>query len=309
MPSAYLRPIDLPTYGVPSATAAQVTQASVLIDAYLNRSDGLLYTADKNGNPAYMSGLGPELQFTSVGGFGAGNGIQVQVNGPYGSPQVGDCVVVDRQKPDLVETVQILGINGNQFTLGTNGPGGPQGLQFVHSAGATLETGLVIDEQRYVPRNRSTVLLTAIPVARVIGGTGRYGYGRRGGGAAEQMNDFNLLAAVSQFGGPPLWEVWPANNSAGIDADTGQLWVPSGLMMAYYTEVKVRYVAGFQYQNLPAEIKLACAELITAIANNPQLGNFKTYKAGDTTITQFAATMLSSDVKSMLQQYRARGFA
>jgi hypothetical protein len=35
MPSAYLAGSDLATYGVPNATAQQILNASLLIDAYL----------------------------------------------------------------------------------------------------------------------------------------------------------------------------------------------------------------------------------------------------------------------------------
>lgn len=310
MPSAYLTSADFVAFGVPSATAGQVTQASVLIDAYLRRPHGLLWKADANGNPAFMTSLSPELTLTGVGAFGPGNGIQVQVNGPVQVLQVGDCVVLDRvANPTLMETVQVTGISGNLVTLGTTAANSPQGVQFAHGAGCTMETGLVITEQRYLPKQRSTVILSNAPVMRVIGGTGRYAYGRRGDAGGYDMDNYNLLASINKFGGPPAWEIWPANTAAGIDARTGQLWIPAGIMLVYYSEVKVRYVAGFQYANLPDAIKLACAQLVTAIINDPGIGNFSQLQAGDTKMERFAASNLSTDVKTMLMPWRARAFA
>lgn len=308
MPSSYLQSTDYAAFGVPSATAQQVTQASVLVDAYLRRPAGLIYVKDSTGQPAYMAALSPELTFTSVGAFGPGNGIQVQVSGPVQVLQVGDCVVLDRANSSLVESVQITSMTGNTLTLGTTAAIGAQGVQFPHAAGCTIDTGLLITEKRYLPKNRSEVMLAHTPVGRIVGGTGRYAYGRRGDAASYNTDNFNLLASISKFGGPPAWEIWPANSAAGIDSSTGQLWVPAGIMLAYYSEIKVRYVAGFQYANLPDEIKLATAQLITAMSQNAQMGALKSYRAGDTAIEQFAATAISDDVKALLNPWRARAF-
>lgn len=309
MPSQYLQSADYATFGVPNATPAQVTQASMLIDAFLRRPAGLLWAADANGNPAYMTGLNPQYTLTSVGAISPGNPVVVQVNGPVQQLQVGDVVVLDRASASLVEAVQISAINGNQVALGTTAANAPIGVQFSHSAGCTMDVGVVLTEQRYLPKQRSTVLLSQTPVMRVIGGTGRYAYGRRGDAGAYNADNYNLLASINKFGGPPAWEIWPANTAAGIDVQTGELWVPAGIMLVYYSEVKVRYVAGFQYANLPPEIKMACAQLITALSNDPGIGNFKSAAAGDTKLERFAASNLSEDVKQMLRPYQARMFA
>lgn len=309
--SAYLQTGDLASYGVTSATTAQIAQASTLIDAYLRRPSGLLYTPDANGNPCYMAALDPELTLTATAGFGPGNGISVSVTGPLAAVQVGDCVVLDRANPSVMETVQVTSIDytNGKVTLGTTAANQPQGVQFAHLSGCKMETGLIITERKYLPKNRSQVTLSYPPIMRIVGGTGRYGYGRRGDAAAYNTDNFNLLASLNKFGGPPAWEIWPANTAAGIEPYTGQLWVPAGIMLAYYSEVRVRYVAGFLYSNLPSEIKLACAQTVTAQLQNPQIGNVKNMKAGDTALEQFSASVLSEDVKAMLQPFRVRAFA
>lgn len=308
MASTYLQSADYAEYGVPTATAAQVAQSSTQIDAYLRRPAGLIYIPDSTGQPCYMQVLQPELTFTAGANFGPGVEVTVPVTGPTAMLQVGDCVVIDRANPSITEAVQVISAVGNVLTLGNSAANVPNGLMFAHSAGCLLETGLVITERRYIPKMRSEVSLANVPVARIICGTGRYGYGRRGDAASYNTDNFNLLAALTKFGGPPAWEIWPANTSAGIEASTGQLWVPAGIMLAYYSEVKVRYVTGYQYSNLPSEIKNACALIIQAQQNLPALGNTKNYKAGDTAIENFAASILSDDVKGMLGPWRVRAF-
>lgn len=55
MPSVYLQPADYATYGVPNATSSEVIEASALIDGYLDRKDGLIYTVDGSNNPVSMA--------------------------------------------------------------------------------------------------------------------------------------------------------------------------------------------------------------------------------------------------------------
>ncbi|MFS2114317.1 hypothetical protein [Herbaspirillum frisingense] len=308
MPSEYLQGDDIAAYGATGASAAQIKQASVLLDAYLQRPAGMVYVNDASGQPGYMQALNTELSFTAGQAFGPGMAVTVPTSGPLSMLQVGDCVLIDRENPDSTEAAQVTSIDttAGTMTLGSTAGGG---LQFQHASGALLETGYFITEKRYLPKSRSEVILGNAPVARVVGGTGRYGYGRRADAANYDMAEFNLLASLNKFGGPPAWEIWPANTAAGIDAATGQLWVPAGVMLAYYTEVRVRYVAGYLYSALPAVIKEACAMAISAMTNMPALGNVKSYAAGDTKIVLFASTFLSDDIKQMINPWRARPFA
>jgi hypothetical protein len=251
-----------------------------------------------------MQALNPALSLASAGAIGPGQNVSMVVTGPLLNLQIGDVLILDRMNSSLTEACMVNAISGN-----LPGPltAGLQSVIFAHGAACTMEYGLVITEQRIMPKDRPLTRLSRVPAVNVLGGTGRYGYGRRGDAGNYNVDDFNLLAALSKFGGPPAWEIWqPAN--CGIDVETGQLWVPAGIMLAYYSEVKVRYVSGFTYATLPSEVKMACALVIQAMTMNPIYGNVKSLKTGETLIENFSATNLSEDVKRMLRPWTVQAF-
>lgn len=304
MPSVYLQSADLPTYGVPAATANQVIQASAVLDAYLKRPEGLVWVPDSQGSPCYMAALNPSLALTLTGAIAPGQNVQATLTGAASLLQPGDVVILDRAAPSLVEACVVTAASA---------PGGGSSITFqsvinAHSINATVEVGLVIDEKRYMPASRPLTTVSRTPVMRVISGVGRYGYGRRGDSADYNMEQFNLLAAVSRFGGPPVWEVFQPGYPAGWDAQTGQVWVPAGIMLAYYSEVKLRYIAGFQSSNIPSIVKQACATILQAQLATPRMGQAKSIKAGDTSIVSFAASVLDEDTKQALEPFASRAF-
>lgn len=301
MGSAYLTGSDPADYGVPNATPVQIAQASTLIDAFLKRREGLIWTPDAAGNPCFMAALSPTLTLTAPGAVSAGQNVTVPVTGPMPLLNIGDTLILDRSNPSVMEAVTVNAIT----------PGVSIGLVSVrnaHAGSTRLEAGLTIQEQKFMPNNRPLVVLSRTPVAAILSGSGRYGYGRRGDANASSINDFNLLAALSKFGGPPVWEIWnPATSD--IDPATGQLWVPAGVLIAYYTEIKVRYLAGFSAASLPDEIKFACASIVQTLSQLPEIAALKSYRAGDTAIERFADTQIGNDVRDLLLPYKVRAFA
>ncbi len=306
MPSQYLTLQDCQQYGLTSATSPQIIQASALIDAYLRRPEGLVWAPDSTGNPCYMTALVPSASMTLTGGISPGANVAVTLSGNPQILQVGDVVIVDRATPALTEACVIA--------TTTSPPNGAQAITFqkvinAHALGATVELGLVIEEQRYMPENRPLTQLSRAPLVNVISGVGRYGYGRRGDHADYNMEQFNLLAAVNKFGGPPVWELFQSAYPSGWDVQTAQVWVPAGIMLAYYSEVKLRYIAGFNgVAAVPGPIKNACVEIMQAQQNAPPLGNVKSFKAGDTAVARFSASLLSDDTKAALSSYGARAY-
>jgi hypothetical protein len=199
----------------------------------------------------------------------------------------------------------VQAVTGQQVTFAN--------VQFAHAQNAALAAGLTIVEQRTMPEDRPITMVAQTPVMSILSGVGRYGYMRRGLDAVGSIDTYNLLAVMSKFGGPPAWEVWtPQANSC--EPETGTVWVPAGVLLAYYTEVRMHYVAGWTYATLPAQVKQACANIvnnIAAVAGMP--GTMQRLQAGDTAMQRFAnqpgilnSFVMDDDTKALLAPYRAR---
>jgi hypothetical protein len=300
MPSSYLSAGDYETFGLPSTTTAgSVNAASTLIDMYLKRPEGLAWSPDGSGAPAWMTGLSPMQTLTCAAAIEPGENVRVTLAGGVASLSVGEVLIMDRASPSAAEAVAIVSIAGQQVIL--------KSVMFEHAAQCTFDKGMTIKQHKFVPDGRPVTNLAFTPVARLLSGQGRYGYGRRGDSSRYQVDEFNLLASLSHFGGPPVWEFFPMENT-GVDFETGMLWVPAGVMLAYYSEVNLWYVAGYPATGIPAAIKMACANIIQAQANRPQLGAARSYKAGDTAIESFAATVIDDDTKAALAPFKAKLF-
>lgn len=300
MPSEYLREQDYADYGLGAdTTRGQVRSASILIDAYLKRKEGLVWLPDAAGNPGWMEALVPAITLNAGAAIAPGLSVQVPVTGGIAGLSVGEALILDRLNPEIAEVVVVVSTTGSVITL--------QSVAFEHPGPCTLDLGCTIKQHKFMPQGRPITNLAYTPVTRLLSGQGRYGYGRRGDASRYQVDDYNLLASLSHFGGPPAWEFFPLENT-GIDPQSGQLWVPAGVMLAYYSEVNIWYVAGYAQANLPDAIRMACAQIMQAQINLPQMGNTKSYKAGDTAIEAFASSILSDDSKALLAPYRAKLF-
>lgn len=300
MPSVYLQSSDYSTFGIPNATANQIIQSSIIIDGYLQRPEGMIYSSDANGNPCYMTARIPAYSVITTGTLSPGTSVIVNVTGGTNQIQVGDVAIIDKSTPSITEACVITAINGQALTIQT--------VQFSHSIGATLDFGLTIFEEKKMPSGRPITTVSRWPVLSLLSGRGRYGYGRRSSSGNFAVNEYNLLAAITSFGGPPIWEIFDAS-LAGIDTNTGNLWVPAGVLLAYYTDINIWYVAGWTYANLPYEIKQACANVVNNFTNQPIYGDIKSLKAGDTGITFNSSSYIDANTRAMLTPYMTRTFA
>ncbi len=303
MPSSYLASGDYANYELPATTTqAQVTAASNLIDVYLKRPEGLVWVPDATGAPGWMAAPTPSLTLTGIGPIPPGTNVIVPVTGGISAITVGDVLILDAENGAIAEPCTVISMTAAPATVTL------QTVLFTHTGAVPMDKGRVIKQHKFMPAGRPLTVLAYTPIARLLAGQGRYGYGRRGDASRYQVDEFNLLASLSHFGGPPVWEFFPITNT-GVDAQSGQVWLPAGVMLAYYSETNIWYVAGFSAANLPSEIKTACAQIIMAKTAIPQMGNVKSYKAGDTAIAMAASSFLSDDVKMLLEPYRARRFA
>lgn len=302
MPSYYLQPQEYAAYGVPNATTVQVAQASELIDAYLLRPEGLIYAPDGQGNPAYMVKPLPSITLTSTQTILPGSNVSIVVTGgtnaiALGSTQSGFVCTINKENSSITESCIVISVVGQTVILSN--------VLFEHAEGSLLEFGLCIFESKQMPAGRPQTQLSRFPVNYILAGQGRYGYSRRGNSGAYALNEFNLLAQYTMFGGPPTWEIFN-QTLVGVDPDTGNVWAPAGILLAYYTEIRFSYIAGFTYANLPSQIKMACAKIITSLVQMPINGAIKGLRAGDTAVQFFASTNLSEDTIALIYPYQAR---
>lgn len=300
--SCYLAgPADYEMYGVPLTGQAHVIRASLLVDHYLRRPEGCVWGPDANGQPAYMVAKAPSLVYTFAGTILPGDSVDVALSGYVGDNDslIGEVVVIDRLVPALTEVCTVQAQQKGQITL-TN-------VQFPHTGSSnpiTLEFGMSVSEELSLPNQRSVARLSEWPIAKLLSGIGRYGYGRRTDQMLGYFYDANLLSTLSAFGGPPAWTPFftPASS---LNPDTGDLWVPAGTLLSYYTEVKMRYISGWQANNLPSQIKIATASVVDALSAAPMGPQIRRFNAGKTNIERFADTILDPDIKSMLRPYMA----
>ena len=289
----YLQSADYAAYGVPDAQAWQVDQASRRVDAYLGRPEGLLWSADANGQPAWMTGLTPSRSFPLPASLSPGTNVQVTV--PYArftAQTVGEVVVLDRSNNSLAEACVVTAVLGNTLTLAA--------VQFPHAAQVPTEFGLtVLLPSRVAGYGRRAVRLPRSPLVQILSGVGRYAYDSRAG-----CQGVSIASAITGGVAAQPWAAFDLSNCA-IDYDSGTLALLPGTPQGGFNEVTIRYVAGWQYATLPEAIKRATATLVRNAADSADMpANFRVMKAGDATIERFGpGGTLDADTRALLQPY------
>ena len=303
MASAYLASGELSSYGVPNATTAQITSASAIVDAYLRRPEGLQWLPDAAGYPCYMAAASASFTLKSATDFAAGENVSVPVQYAPGMlssiGSVGDVVIIDSGVDGKTEACVIASVSAGAIVFAK--------VANSHSVNAKLEFGLVIREQRTLPKGRSITRVSNWPIVRIISAVGTYRYGRRSSQFGRSAsNDQDLLAMTQVFGGAPPWVPFDVS-MVDFDPISGEVWVPAGGLMSNYSDVRLFYVAGFSQTNIPAAIKSATAAAITAGLNSADLaGGLKSARAGDTAIERFGNSILDNDLRNQSDMFKAR---
>jgi hypothetical protein len=304
--SNYLSTQDIATYGLTPVQAAMSARASMTVDAYLRRPEGLVWAPDLNGLPCYMVNKSPRRTILVQAGFtiAPGNSVVVPVQGlDLPVDALGEVLWLDRATPSNTEAVTIQAIAPGELTLstvlGTHAPGS--------NAAVVMELGLAIQEEKQFAKSRQLVRTTR-PVAALLSVMGRYGYSRRSDQAAGMYQDVNLLAIVSVFGGPPLW-VPVLINQVGVAWGTNdELYVPAGMYLAPFNEARITYVSGFSSDSLPDPIKMATATICAALVEQDSTANVQRFRAGQTDLIRFSDQVIPADIKNALRDFKARAF-
>ena len=279
--SAYLQPQDYAAYGLTDATDAQISNASALIDGRIGRPDGLLWSADANGQPGWMTNKTASRSFTVTTATSPGLNTLTIPGGNFGFGDIGQAVLLDRS--GTPEVCIVTAASGNTVMLTT---------QFPHSAGVTLEYGMAIQED--IESNRGMIRTSARPLANLLSVVGNYA----SNGLDAWTNRWNALATGQDYG-----SVVPLANCF-LDGDTIRIY-PGVAGCGYFASARVTYIAGWSYANLPSQIKQACANLVNNMAMLDEIpANIKTAKYGDATLTRFGSSLFDSDTDNLLMPYR-----
>ncbi len=267
--------------GIADATAVQIGHASQLINSYIGKPRGLLWSPDAAGNPAWMTLATPTRSFKLADDVQPGAAITIYTNyGSFGDGDIGSAVVLDRK--NIPETCVIAAASGNTITLST---------QFAHAAGSTVEFGLTLGEEPAIAYD-GLIRLAARPVARILGITGSY----RGNSIAD-----SLLAIGRDT---TLWNPFPLDQCE-IDDLQGTCWMLPGTVRGGFSRVRVGYVAGWGYDALPYDIKLATAAIVRNGIDTADLpGNIIMARSGNAMLQRASATKLDPDIMAMLAKYR-----
>lgn len=320
--SDYIQPSEYAAYGISSAQAFQVSRASRLIDTYCARAKyGFVYGVDGNGNPAYMTAASPDIVWKSIGGISPGQNIVVPVaSGQVVIDIIGKTVTLDAATPSICEVCTIVGVTNSVIANGPT-PAIPATITlgnvvFSHpptGPGVDLVGGLQIFESRYIDTRRAYVRVAQFPVNNILSGAGRIEYGRRSGQITGSYYDNSILAVFStaQWGGAPPWLIFDVTQG-DINPLTGQVWIPVCVYLLSYSEVRLWYTAGYTLANLPAQIKQACANIVTrylSVAGTPMMDStFKKMSAGDTSLERFKNVSVDEETANMLDPFRANQY-
>ena len=78
----YLQTTDYGPYGIPDANLSQVKSACMTVNNYLSRREGLLWSPDANGVPAYMTNLTPSRTLELPNQIAPGSSVVVTLPEP-----------------------------------------------------------------------------------------------------------------------------------------------------------------------------------------------------------------------------------
>ena len=311
MPSQYLTADDAELYGAAAeAPTPQIILASTLVDSYLRRPKGLIYVSDTNGNPSMMAAAVPDLTFTLTAAIQPGQLVNATVSPALITPDtVGEVLIIDAGLPTM-EACQVCNVSLPNANITIPGTGGDTNgvtlgnVQFAHAAGAKAQTGLTLIEEKSLPSKRSVTMLSELPAVNLVSLLGRYAYGRRSDQVGGLYQEMNLLASIQSFGGPPQWIIVDTEQ-ASISPRMGELWVPAGMLLAYYSDVRAYYIAGWTAATLPPQIKTATANIINTLNAIAIPASLQTATAASSTLKRFTASNIDTDTQRMLNPYKA----
>lgn len=158
----------------------------------------------------------------------------------------------------------------------------------------------------YTGAQPSTNTLADGRLSAIIGASGRYIPGRRDQyGFGDEPNSYlNPLNTITLFGGPPPWNPIDMVN-LDYDTITGQLWLSAGMYLARYSEVICVYNSGYDPNNMPRQIKRACAAIVKNLmakgSGTTGMTSFTSSKIGMS--AEFTEDVIDKNIERMLAAF------
>jgi len=160
------------------------------------------------------------------------------------------------------------------------------------------------EERLDLPGDRNQAVLHITPIQKLLVCAGRYAYGRRDRRTLNQVN-YDYLAALAVFGSPPRFTEIDVNQIE-FYAPTGEVWFPTGFFLVNYSQIQIKYIAGFT--DIPGRIKAAVAALSNTIGAKG-VGDRVRYTAGSVSRSFATASFITDDVKQLLEPYVVRTYS
>lgn len=300
--TSYIADADRALYGVGRAVDDRaIMRASRMLDGFLERPEGLVYSVDAAGAPCFMANATSSQTWKLVGAVSAGSNVSVRLNWTPQKSIIGEMLVLDAGVDGKTEAATVTALDGAYVTLDK--------LAYDHADAANVAAGLLISDivrpLGIVPR----ATLSRRPVVRILGIGFRFGGGPQGlspgiSGGLGRRGYYDNMPYGDDYGLAP---VTPASlgsysimDPAGVafTSETGDITPGTGV----YAEVRVQYVSGFAAGALPPFVSLATAQIANAMADD--VGPYRRYAAGDTSIEKFANSVLSADTLTLLNPLR-----
>lgn len=156
-------------------------------------------------------------------------------------------------------------------------------------------------ERNRLPEGRPITRASVTPLAIASGAATPFVSLRARHACLRGPNAATLAEFLAPFGGPPAWvDLDPAQTD--YNTATGEIWLPTGLFGALYSEVEMTYTAG--YAEVPEGAKLACAQIIRNMESHPA-ANVRTAQLDRLQLEYFAASLLDEDTRRLLAPYVA----
>jgi len=153
-------------------------------------------------------------------------------------------------------------------------------------------------ERLAIQPDRQQVLLSVLPVLELLRAGGRYTHGQRHT-SRTYGSQIDFLLLNGGIGTPPGF-IPLLIDEFDLYGATGELWIPSGILLHGWTEIEVEYLAGWTQP--PDRLKFAIAEIINTMRAKGVAGR-QSYRVGSVS-QQFASEgFVSKTARDALQPF------